>query len=358
MANESINKVGEFTVAPEMLISKADQIKTSLTLVSLFMKMIEDAFKGIEDEEIWQGPLAEKYFENAKNFFKGGATLDDDSTSSGYNTYSTNVLAYADKVYSFLNEASGGYLDTDTNVEKSVAGDDGSFVGPMPQETTGKVTEQEPTTSAANAATTVVGAVGVAGAQKKEEITNVDNSNVTIKHEKKQTSGESYDIPEGETYAKQIQSINSLSEKKNADGSYYYKASAIAFGGTDASGKKWNTKTEEGTGLRYVEEDGEKYYCAAMGTMYGDAGDKVKITTDSGQTFNVIITDSKSVKDAETVNINGETYSQYHYWGSGVKDLVELNCDYSKVPSNVKNMGSWHVLEQFSGNIESIEPIN
>ena len=167
-----------------------------------------------------------------------------------------------------------------------------------------------------------------------------------------------YEVPQGETYAKQVQSINSLSEEKNADGSYYYKASAIAYGGTDSSGKKWNTKTEEGTGLRYVEEDGEKYYCAAMGTVYGEAGDKVKVTTDTGQTFNVIITDSKSVKDAETVNVNGETYSQYHYWSPGVKDLVELNCEYSKIPANVRNMGSWHVLEQFSGNVVSIEPIN
>lgn len=185
-----------------------------------------------------------------------------------------------------------------------------------------------------------------------------NNSNSQTSSNNSNNSGEQYDIPEGATYAKQLEPITALSQKKNADGSYYYKESAIAYGGTDSSGKTWNTQTEEGTGLRYVEEDGEKYYCAAMGTLYGQAGDKVKVTTDTGQTFNVIITDSKSVSDASTVQVDGKTYSQYHYWDSEVKDLVEFNCDYSKVPSNVKNMGSYHVLEQFSGNIVSIEPIN
>lgn len=170
---------------------------------------------------------------------------------------------------------------------------------------------------------------------------------------------ESYQVPEGKTYAKQIESISALSKAKNDDGSYVYKASAIAYGGKDASGKTWDTKTEESTNIRYVEENGQKYYCAAMGTAYGNAGDKVKVTTDTGKTWNVIITDSKSTNDAENVVVNGKTYSQYHNYGSGVKDLCEFNVEsFSGAPASVRNAGSYHVLDQFSGNVTKIEKIS
>ena len=356
MENNTVN-VGEFSVAPEALTQKATEIQTRLLAMAESMKSIENTFNEIEKNKFWEGQLANKYFDNLHAFFKGGANIDGAATS-GSNVYSATIEAYAEKVFNFLNDASNGYLTTDQDIEKSVSGEtDESALIPqeLNEESTTTPTTEDQTTEAAELATDITGTTaavsGVAGTVGDVETTTP--ATTTRKH----VSDERYEVPEGKTYAKRVQSINSLSKEKNEDGSYYYKASAIAYGGTDSSGKKWNTKTEEGTGLRYIEEDGEKYYCAAMGTAYGQAGDKVRVTTDTGNTFNVIITDSKSVYDAENVQIDGETYSQYHYWDGEVKDLVELNCEYSKIPKNVRNMGSWHVLDQFSGNITSIEPI-
>lgn len=326
MANNSL--VGEFNVQPEALLGKANKLNAQMLAISDDMRFIEEDFKKIMgSDKIWRGKLSNKYVQILRTFFLNGTT----GEGMNLNSHSDYVKTYAKKVYELLDGASQGYITTDHSIEKTINDTDKAPAATKPAS---PKRDSEPTTKAPQTT------------QPSKPTT------------KPSTTTKKYDLPEGETYAKQVQSINSLSKEKNPDGSYYYKASAIAYGGKDSTGKVWDTKTEEGTGLRYIEEGGEKYYCAAMGTMYGNAGDKVKITTDTGNTWNVIITDSKSVKDAETVKIDGKTYSQYHYWDGNVKDLCELNCKYSEIPSNVKEMGSWHVLKQFSGNVVSIEPIS
>lgn len=105
-------------------------------------------------------------------------------------------------------------------------------------------------------------------------------------------------------------------------------------------GKKYNTYTDEKTGIRMV--DG--CYCVAMGSYYGTTmGTKYKITLSTGKSFNVILCDSKANRHTDSNN-------QYAVKN---KDIIEFYVDKHKIPSGIR--GDYGTLEQFSGSIVSIE---
>lgn len=93
------------------------------------------------------------------------------------------------------------------------------------------------------------------------------------------------------------------------------------------------------------------YYIIALGTYYSDTvGDCFEITLDSGESFKAIVGDIKD--DRHT-----DRYHRYHPMSDGRGDVVEFIVDAKKLPRKVKIWGSVSALEEFSGEIESIESI-
>lgn len=57
----------------------------------------------------------------------------------------------------------------------------------------------------------------------------------------------------------------------------------------------YGTLKKDSLGFYYIEENGIKYYCNAMASYYtSKIGEKFRITTDEGNTFNIIIADQKA----------------------------------------------------------------
>lgn len=106
------------------------------------------------------------------------------------------------------------------------------------------------------------------------------------------------------------------------------------------NGKKYNTYTDEETGIRMA--DG--CYCVALGSYYGTTmGTKYKITLSTGRSFDVILCDSKANRHTDSNN-------QYAVKN---QDIVEFYVDKHKIPSKIR--GDYGKLEQFRGSIVSIE---
>lgn len=127
MANDNGNLVGEFNVSPEALTEKATNIKSSLDTLANSARLIENYFSSIKLNELWIGPLADNFFTNYEQFYKRG----EGNTAEDYVMYSGIISQRALDIYNFLNEASGGYLNTDKTIEKGVSAD-----APAPETTT------------------------------------------------------------------------------------------------------------------------------------------------------------------------------------------------------------------------------
>lgn len=188
------------------------------------------------------------------------------------------------------------------------------------------------------------------------------NSNSSVASTNSNVEGKSMNVPGGSTNYKSYTNYEALTEKKNADGEYIYKGSAIAYGGTATDGTKYNTYTDQETGVRCVDIDGEKYYCAAMGTYYGKPGDTFKVTTDEGNSYNVIMCDNKGNDAQGKITVDGTTYTQYH--GTDNKCLTEFYIDKSAMPESMKvyrdgqyigTTGTYNSVSRFKGNVVSIE---
>lgn len=105
-------------------------------------------------------------------------------------------------------------------------------------------------------------------------------------------------------------------------------------------GVTYKTTTDETTGIRMVGE----YYCAALGTYYGTTkGTKYKVTLDNGNSFKIILCDTKSNRHTD----------KKHQYAKKNKDVVEFYVDRTKIPAGVN--GNYNRLEQFNGKIQSIE---
>lgn len=98
--------------------------------------------------------------------------------------------------------------------------------------------------------------------------------------------------------------------------------------------------TDPKTGIRMV--DG--CYCIALGSYYGSKiGTKYKITLSTGKSFMGILCDQKADRHTDSK----------HQYAVQNKDIVEFYVQRSKIPRGIK--GSYNNLEQFKGNIVSIE---
>ena len=113
---------------------------------------------------------------------------------------------------------------------------------------------------------------------------------------------------------------------------------------TDTSSKQWELQQMAWTdsdGFRRIGDD----YCVALGTFYGQVGDRFRITTDRGNVYTV------QMADAKGYDSNG----WYHVAGNGKINLVEFIVATECLPSEVTVMGDCGVLDNVGGNVVKIE---
>lgn len=113
---------------------------------------------------------------------------------------------------------------------------------------------------------------------------------------------------------------------------------------TDTSSKQWALQQMAWTdsdGFRRIGDD----YCVALGTYYGQVGDRFRITTDRGNVYTV------QMADAKGYDSNG----WYHVVGNGKINLVEFIVQTEYLPSEVTVMGDCGVLDNIGGNVVRIE---
>ena len=132
---------------------------------------------------------------------------------------------------------------------------------------------------------------------------------------------------------------------------------AIISDGLDTSFKAWmsykaitNTSSvqyelqqdawTDDNGLRRYNKD----YMVAVGTPYGNVGDRIKITLDTGEVFNAIIGDSK-----------GDRY--YHSCSKGA-NVVEFIVDTKELDNEAKKMGDISYIPFFEGEVIDIQKLD
>ena len=120
---------------------------------------------------------------------------------------------------------------------------------------------------------------------------------------------------------------------------------------TDTSSKQWELQQiawTDSDGFRRIGDD----YCVALGTYYGNIGDRFRITTDKGNSYTAIEADAKGSDAVFYDNV----HSWYHYAGNGY-NVVEFVVQTEYLPSAVTISGSCGAVDYLSGNIVSIERI-
>lgn len=115
---------------------------------------------------------------------------------------------------------------------------------------------------------------------------------------------------------------------------------------TDTASKQWELQQSAWTdsdGFRRIGDD----YCVALGTFYGQVGDRFRVTTDRGNVYTV------QMADAKGYDSNG----WYHVAGDGRINLVEFIVQTECLPSEVTFSGDCGVLDNIGGNVIKIERI-
>ncbi len=100
-------------------------------------------------------------------------------------------------------------------------------------------------------------------------------------------------------------------------------------------------------GLRKIGD----YYCVALGTYYSpNCGKQFRIITDTGNEFDVIVSDIKN-------DIHTDETNRYVPMSNDSGNVLEFVVDISKLDDDVKKLGNIGGYEKFSGNIVAIKPI-
>lgn len=160
----------------------------------------------------------------------------------------------------------------------------------------------------------------------------IEENEVVINDYKKQV--EEYKAKELEIKRKSLSNGCNLSKKTYMD---YRCISKNSKQGNIVYGEKaW---TDENGLRRYGD-----YYCVAMGTYYGNVGDVLKISTDLGNEYLVILGDIKSDKHTD-----GENKYTVH---NGC--MLEFIVDSGKISNGVKVSGSVNGVSGIGGRIVGV----
>lgn len=89
-------------------------------------------------------------------------------------------------------------------------------------------------------------------------------------------------------------------------------------------------------------------YMVALGTYYGEVGDELTITLDTGESFDVIIGDIKADCDTDATN-------RYHPMADGGGNIIEFIVDVRQLPKDARRMGTISAIDGFEGDVEKIE---
>ncbi len=173
------------------------------------------------------------------------------------------------------------------------------------------------------------------------------------------TNGQVMDVPGSLTSYKSYTKYSKVTKRMKENGEYATPQGAIVYGGA-YNGITYDTHTDAKTGARYVNLNGEKYFCVAMGTYFGNVGDTFSVSTDKGNTYKVIMCDAKG-NDSKGWH-NGKTW--YHE-SNGNKCLTEFYIDH--IPEEIKvyrsgeyigTTGTFDTIKQFSGNVINITKLS
>lgn len=107
--------------------------------------------------------------------------------------------------------------------------------------------------------------------------------------------------------------------------------------------------TSKWLGIRvYNDDDGECYYCVALGTAYGiDIGDTWKVTLRNGSEFNVILAEYKHDITDPDPNDFGDPC--YNYDTHDCTNVIEFIYDEDVIPDYVLQAGTFTELDFFGG---------
>ena len=142
-----------------------------------------------------------------------------------------------------------------------------------------------------------------------------------------------YELPDEDTYFKAYMDYRVIMNKRSAQ----YKLQQSCW--TDDNG------------LRRKLDD----YVVAMGTYYGEVGDRFKVTMTSGNEFTVRIGDIKPDKYTDENNMYTAVYNEHGKFVSA--NVLEFIVDTKKLPKKVKLLGTVSGIYFFRGNIEKLEKL-
>lgn len=131
---------------------------------------------------------------------------------------------------------------------------------------------------------------------------------------------------------------------------------------TNHASEQWKLQMEcysdPETGIRVYQKGKVRYFCAAMGSAYGqNIGDAFQITLKNGYSFNIVYGDFKNPLGSTEMFYG---HPDINYDGETAIGLVEFIFDKDVAPKKVLQAGTMSTLEQFGGlygdggNIESI----
>lgn len=157
--------------------------------------------------------------------------------------------------------------------------------------------------------------------EKEEKIAKIEKENIELSEELKKY--EELNIPNIDVSKKTYMDYKKIC-KESTQGNIVYGVEAW----TDNEGlRRWND-----------------YYCVALGSYYGNVGDKFLVVTDKGNNYRVIKADEKA-------NIHTDSSNRYTI---ATKCMMEWVVETSKLNKFVKNSGNINNIEKVSGNIIKI----